>query len=152
MINIASIRDAFKKIQVNWMTLSILLLAGAIFCFALALFSFTHEISMVRREMPRAMDRIDRQISAVSQLAGSAEVTGQKFSKGINKDISSGINKGMSEGLVDLPLNTVANVGYKVSDTVTSTGKQTIGFWQVARDKLFPWLKKPSPTAEVQRK
>lgn len=151
-MNISSMWDAIKKIPLNMMTLAVFLLAAAILFLAAALFGFTYELSMVRRDLPKTLDRIDVQIGAVKQIASRAESSGKKFSTGINKDISSGINNGISEGLVNLPVNTVTNVGSKLTNTALTTGKETYNFWQAAKDRLMFWSKKPPVTGEASSK
>jgi len=145
MLNTESVRELLRKISVNIMALSLLLLAASIFLLALSLARFTAELSIVQRDLPKALDRIDRQITVVQHVMGSVESSGASFSEGINKGISSGI--------VELPLNTVANVGYQISNTAASTGKQGYGFWQRVKDKLLFWQpKKSSATKEASPK
>jgi hypothetical protein len=152
MFDSGSIKKALKKLPINIGVLSILILAGSITFLAISLSTFTLELALVRRDLPRALDRVDRQILYVQRMLVSVESSSQSFSMGLNKDISSGINKGISQGIVDLPLNTVANVGYKLSDTAASTTTHTYGFWQGFKEKLFFWQAKKSSTTEAKSK
>ena len=142
MLSLTSIKETIKKIPIG--SLSLLILAGSIVFLAISLSAFTLELSLFRRELPHVLKTIDRQITDVQKMMRLAETTG--------KDFQTGVNKGVSQGIVEVPLGTVANVGYKLSDTASYTGKQTVGFWNVIKDKLMFWQPKKSPTAEAKPK
>ena len=137
------------------MAFSLFVLACAIIFMGLTLSTFTLQLSLIRSEMPKTLDRIDRQIAAVQTIAASAENMGNRFSGDLNKDIStgisSGINKGITEGIVDIPVNTMKTVGKKISNTAIDTGTTTYDFWQGIKGKLMFWQKKP-PTSEASKK
>lgn len=144
-MNIAkNIKGFIKKLPIAIGPLSMLILATSIVFLAIALSGFTIELSLLRRDLPNALNRIDKQIVEVQAMMNASEKTGKSF--------QTGVNKGIGEGIVEVPLSTVANVGYKLSDTASSTGKQTLGLWQGIKEKLFFWQPKKSPTAEVKPK
>jgi hypothetical protein len=136
------IKKLLKGLHLNAMSAGIIALAVSIFFLAAALSTFTIQVALFRRDIPKNMDRLDRQITALQFIVGSAEASGQEFSSGLNQDITKGINKGMSEGLIDLPVNSVKVVGGKIENTVASTGKHAYNFWEGTKEKMFFWQKK----------
>lgn len=145
------LKDFFLKAlnySVDLMALAVILLALSIFYFSISLMSFTYELANVRRDMPGILTRIDseldktnKQILVVQKMLKNFEVTGKEFTEGINQGISSGI--------VNLPVNTVSNVGETIKNTAVKTGTTTYGFWNVLKDRLMFWK---HPTVEAQSK
>lgn len=121
------------------MALSLVTLAGSILLFTIALSGFTLQLSLIRHDLPKQLDRIDGQIAEVNRILNGIEASGANFQKGMNKGISSGI--------VDVPVSAMANVGYKISDAAASTGYQTAGFWQRMKDKMMFWQSKPAASS-----
>jgi len=144
MESFKDIAGRIVKYFANPLALGLVALAVSVFLFSVSLANFTFELRLVRRDMPKTLDRIDRQIIDVQKLMKLAESTGQDF--------QAGVNKGMSKGIVEMPLDTIANVGYKLSDTAANTGKQTISFWEGLKGKLLFWQKKKAATAEASPK
>ncbi len=135
------IKKLLRKIVENILALSLIILAGSILIFSLVLSSFTLQVSLARHDLPKQLDRIDRQIADVQRILNGIEASGTNFQKGMNK--------GISAGIVDVPVSAVANVGYKISDAAATTGNQTYGFWQTLKGKLMFWNKPATATAEI---
>jgi hypothetical protein len=142
------VMKGFKYIA-NPIAIGLLVLAAAIFFLGLSLTGFTIQLSLLRHDIPAAQNRLDRQITELRNILVSAEAGGSDFSSGINNDITSGINRGISTGIVELPINTVKDVGGKIKDTAVNTGKTTYSFWEIIKEKVF--LIKPA-TKEAETK
>jgi predicted PurR-regulated permease PerM len=147
-MNFDIVRDLFRRLYANTLALSMIVLAVSIFFLAASLTSFNIELSQFQRELPKDLDRVDAQIASAGQLVDKAAASGKKFSKSMNKNISSGINNGISSGLIDLPVNTVANVGEKLTSTAVNTGSQAVGFWTGVKERLMFWQTKKRPASE----
>jgi predicted PurR-regulated permease PerM len=147
-MNFEFIRELLRRLYANTLALSMIVLAVSIFFLAASLTSFNIELSQFQKELPKDLDRVDSQIATAGQLVDKAAASGKKFSKAMNKDISSGINKGISSGLIDIPVNTVSNVGEKLTSTAVNTGSQAVGFWSGVKEKMMFWQTKKKPATE----
>ncbi len=136
------------KFFLNPIAIGLILLAIGVFYLAASLTTFSIELANIRRDMPptlykidKQLDRVDKQIAAVNKMIKGSENAG--------KDFTSGVNKGISSGIIDIPVNTVSNVGEKLKDTAVKTGTTSYGFWNTIKEKLMFW--KPA-TKEAQEK
>ena len=136
------------KFFLNPIALGLIILALGMFFLAASLTNFSIELSHVRREIPGTLNRLDKQLDRVDQQISAVKKM-LKGSESVGKEFTSGVNKGISSGIVDIPLNTVSNVGEKLKDTAVKTGTTSYGFWNVLKDKLMFW--KPA-TREAQGK
>lgn len=142
------IREFFRRLYANTLALAMVILAISIVYLAWSLTGLNIALNGVQKELPKTLDRVDRQLSVAQNLVNQAESSGKKFTKSMNKNIASGINSGISSGLVDIPVNTVSNVGNKLTNTAIDTGKTTIGFWQNMKEHLLFWESKKKTSSE----
>lgn len=126
------------KFFLNPVAVGLIILAVAVFFLAASLTRFSIELSHIRREIPgilttvdKQLDRVDKQLSAANKMLKGSENAGVDF--------SAGVNKGISSGIVDIPMNTVSNVGEKLKDTAVKTGTTSYGFWNGLKEKLMFW-------------
>jgi hypothetical protein len=139
--------DTFKFFM-NPVAVGLIILALGVFYLAASMTTLSIELAQVRRDMPPTLDRIDKQLDRVDKQISSVNKI-LKGSENAGKEFTSGVNKGISSGIIDIPVNTVNNVGEKLKDTAVNTGKSSYGFWNAIKEKLPFW--KPV-TKEAQAK
>ena len=146
-----NLKDALNRVLkffLNPVAIGLILLALGVFSLAASLTTFSFELAKVRKDMPAALTRIDKQLDRVdTQIASVNKML--KGSENAGKDFTTGVNKGISSGLIDIPVNTVNNVGEKIKDTAVKTGTTSYGFWNIIKEKVMFWK---TASSEVQEK
>jgi uncharacterized protein YoxC len=142
--NLKEYLNGIFKFFLNPIAVGLIILAVSVFFLAASLTKFSVELANVRRDMPGTLNRVDKELDRVDKQIAAMNKT-MKGYENAGKDFTSGVNK----GIIDIPVNTVSNVGEKLKDTAVNTGKTSYGFWNMLKDKLTFW--KPA-TKEAQEK
>ena len=136
------------KFFLNPIAIGLIILAVGVFYLAASLTTFSTELSHVRRDLPSALSRIDKQLDRVDAQIASVNKMMNGY-ENAGKDFGAGVNKGISSGLIDIPFNTVNNVGETLKNTAVKTGTTSYGFWNALKGKLMFW-KQASSEAQTK--
>ncbi len=125
-----------KFILANLLACALILLAVSALALAQALNTFSWQLASIEKEMPQLLNRTEKVVINIQNTLHDSQSIGENLSKGMGK--------GAASSIVDLPYNTVTNVGGKVIDTInTAREKSPI--------KITPFINKLFFSGSVSR-